>query len=75
MGALLNLLVNAVDAMEEGGTITVRSGTAEGGAWVEIADDGPGIPIELQHRIFEPFFTTKGVGRAPGSASPWSTRA
>jgi signal transduction histidine kinase len=62
MTALLNLLVNAVDAMEGGGTITVDSGAADGGAWVRVADDGPGIPEDLQRRIFEPFFTTKGEG-------------
>jgi signal transduction histidine kinase len=60
VAALLNLLANAIDAMEEGGTVTVSTGSGDGGAWVRISDDGPGIPAELADRIFEPFFTTKG---------------
>jgi signal transduction histidine kinase len=60
VGAILNLLVNAIDAMTEGGTLTVTTGTSDGGAWVKVQDDGPGIPEDLQRRVFEPFFTTKG---------------
>jgi signal transduction histidine kinase len=60
VAALLNLIANAIDAMVDGGTVTVTTGTADGGAWVRVHDDGPGIPPELQDRIFEPFFTTKG---------------
>ncbi|MBL8966840.1 MAG: PAS domain S-box protein [Spirochaetaceae bacterium] len=68
---LLNLLVNAAQAIggeNRGvpGRITVSSGLAEGLAWVEIADDGPGVPIESATRIFEPFFTTKDVGKGTG---------
>ncbi|MFT3764403.1 MAG: HAMP domain-containing sensor histidine kinase [Minicystis sp.] len=58
--ALLNLIVNAIDAVGEGGTVTVSSGEGDGGAWARVQDDGPGIPEEIQRRIFEPFFTTKG---------------
>lgn len=63
-----NLLSNAVDAVLEGGTITVRltHDRAAGVACVDIIDDGPGVPEALQSRIFEPFFTTKGVGEGTG---------
>ena len=57
----MNLLVNAIDALVEGGTVTVTTAaTPEGGAWVRVADDGPGIPEAVRARVFEPFFTTKG---------------
>jgi signal transduction histidine kinase len=58
--AIVNLLLNAVDALEGKGTITVRTGSSEGDAWVEVADNGPGMPPEVKSRILEPFFTTKG---------------
>lgn len=61
VSGLVNLVVNAVDAIaEDGGTITLRSGEDERGSWVEVADDGPGMPPEVAERVFEPFFTTKG---------------
>ncbi len=58
---LLNLLVNAADAMDGRGTICIGMRQVERGRWVEIsvADDGPGIPEEIRDRIFEPFFSTK----------------
>ena len=61
-----NLLDNAIDALGDTGTITVttkRDGTC---AIVEIADDGPGIPPELQEKVFDSFFTTKDVGHGTG---------
>jgi signal transduction histidine kinase len=58
--AIVNLIFNAVDAVEGKGRITIRTGASDGGSWLEIADDGPGIPPEIQSRILEPFFTTKG---------------
>ncbi|MCK6589034.1 MAG: hybrid sensor histidine kinase/response regulator [Polyangiaceae bacterium] len=60
VSAVVNLVVNAIDALKEGGTITVRTGEEDGKAIVSVEDDGPGITPEMQHRIFEPFFTTKG---------------
>lgn len=60
VSAVVNLVVNAIDALREGGTITVRTGEQEGKAILSVEDDGPGITPEMQHRIFEPFFTTKG---------------
>jgi signal transduction histidine kinase len=63
----MNLLVNAAQAMnKERGTITVRTGTEGEHVWVEVEDDGCGIPEELQCRVFDPFFTTKPVGKGTG---------
>jgi two-component system, NtrC family, sensor kinase len=62
----MNLLVNAAQAIPEKGTITLRSGFDEAQVWVEVADDGCGMPPEVQARIFEPFFTTKPVGKGTG---------
>jgi signal transduction histidine kinase len=61
-----NIIDNALSAMGESGTLTVR--TALDGEWllVEIGDTGPGIPPENRKRVFEPFFTTKGVGEGTG---------
>ncbi|SRR5579883_201423 len=61
-----NLIDNAIDALKEGGTIWVRTSTKKDFILVEIADNGPGIPVEHQSRIFEPFFTTKEVGAGTG---------
>jgi signal transduction histidine kinase len=58
--ALVNLLFNAVDALQGKGRITVLTGAADGGAWVQVEDNGPGIPPEIRGRILEPLFTTKG---------------
>jgi PAS domain S-box-containing protein len=58
---LMNLVVNASDAMPEGGQLTIRSGVAEGErVWLSVEDTGDGIPPAIRERIFEPFFTTKG---------------
>lgn len=56
----VNLLLNASDAMREGGTIRVEAEARDGAAIVKVADQGIGIPEEHLGRIFEPFFTTKG---------------
>lgn len=61
-----NLVDNAVDAMGGRGQLQMRTWREEDSLVVEIADDGPGIPPEIQQRIYEPFFTTKDVGRGTG---------
>ncbi len=69
---VLNLVVNARDATQSGGRITLSVGgdAAEEpqGGWLSVADTGAGIPPEVQERIFEPFFTTKASGNGLGLA-------
>jgi signal transduction histidine kinase len=61
-----NLIDNAIGAMGERGTITIRTLRDDEHLMVEIADDGPGIPEKIRPRVFDPFFTTKGVGEGTG---------
>lgn len=62
-----NLILNARDAIPDGGRITVSTGTAEDGSLVaEIADTGIGIAPENVAKIYDPFYTTKGVGQGTG---------
>ncbi len=66
-----NLIDNAIDAMQGKGEITLRTymrgeGPVADNVIVEIADNGPGIPPDIQQHIFEPFFTTKGPGTGTG---------
>ncbi len=61
-----NLIDNAIDAMQGKGELRVRTYRQDNCVVVEIADNGPGVPPEIQQRIFEPFFTTKGVGEGTG---------
>ena len=65
--AVLNLLVNAVQAVGQGGTVTVSTGlTPDGRAFTRVADTGPGIAPENLGRVFDPFFTTKAPGKGTG---------
>lgn len=62
----MNLLMNAVHAIEDRGQITIRTGHEQGTVWIEVEDTGKGIKPEHLGRIFEPFFTTKPVGKGTG---------
>jgi signal transduction histidine kinase len=61
-----NIIDNAIDAMHGKGELRIRTYRDDGCVVVEIGDNGPGIPAEVQPHIFEPFFTTKGVGEGTG---------
>lgn len=61
-----NIIDNAIDAMHGKGELRVRTYRDDSCVVVEIADNGPGIPPDVQPHIFEPFFTTKGVGEGTG---------
>jgi signal transduction histidine kinase len=61
-----NLIDNAIDAMQGKGEITLRTYARNDSVIVEISDNGPGIPPDVQQHIFEPFFTTKGPGAGTG---------
>src|SRR5213594_278507 len=63
---LVNLIKNAMQAMTNGGVLTVQTGSGADGVWVSIADTGCGIPPEQLNRIFEPFYTTKKKGSGLG---------
>ncbi|QYO62811.1 sensor histidine kinase [Leptolyngbya sp. 7M] len=75
----MNLIANAIDAIEEENvtrktaglkpkqnTITIRTAATENGVEIHIVDDGPGIPLEIQQRLFDAFFTTKPEGKGTG---------
>ena len=70
---VMNLLVNAVQSIDQTGTITVRTGADTTQAWIEVEDTGCGMTEEQKHHIFEPFFTTKppGQGTGLGLAIAW----
>jgi signal transduction histidine kinase len=61
-----NLMDNAIDAMQGKGELRLRTARELDRVLVEIGDNGPGIPAEVQQHLFEPFFTTKGVGEGTG---------
>jgi PAS domain S-box-containing protein len=63
---LMNLILNAVQAMKHGGLLTIRTSVAEGICRVDVSDTGSGIPASVLPRVFDPFFTTKGEGEGTG---------
>jgi two-component system NtrC family sensor kinase len=67
MGQLvINLVVNSIQAMPDGGKIEVVTCESEGHAVLEVRDDGPGMSEEVRRKLFEPFFTTKPPGQGTG---------
>jgi len=64
--ALLNLAINARDAMPDGGELTFRTALDAERVLIEVSDTGTGIPFDQQLKVFEPFYTTKGAGKGTG---------
>ncbi len=72
---LTNVIFNSVDAMPNGGTITIETDQQEGHVLLSVSDTGTGMDEETKHRLFEPFFTTKGgyrTGRGLGLSTVYS---
>ena len=67
---LVNLLLNACDACAAGTGVVLRARVGEEGLWLEVIDQGKGIPLDLAERIMEPFFTTKSRGLGTGLGLP-----
>jgi signal transduction histidine kinase len=66
--AVLNLMINALEAMAEGGRLVVEASTPDGELVVAIHDTGPGIPPEIHRSLFKPYFSTKARGTGMGLA-------
>ncbi|MCA9070981.1 MAG: PAS domain-containing sensor histidine kinase, partial [Planctomycetaceae bacterium] len=65
---LLNLILNSMEAMPEGGEVTISAQHADDVVHLEVSDTGPGVPDDLRDRIFDPYFTTKSEGTGLGLA-------
>ena len=67
--AVANLVNNAVRVSPQSGRVTIRSGADPGGAWLEVVDEGPGIPVEEQAQVFERFWRAdESRSRASGGS-------
>jgi two-component system NtrC family sensor kinase len=64
--AVMNLIANSIDAIQDTGTIQIKTGSVGADYQISITDSGPGIPVSVRDRVFEPFFTTKAVGEGTG---------
>ena len=62
----MNLILNAVQAMDSGGCLTITAREEKGEIVIEFADTGDGISEEISEKVFDPFFTTKAVGQGTG---------
>ena len=63
---ILNLVLNAADAVGAGGRVTLRARAQQDGVRLEVEDDGPGVEASVRSKLFEPFVTTKDVGKGTG---------
>jgi len=63
---LMNVIANAIDAIDGAGRITIGTGSENGHFVIRVRDTGKGIPEEIRNRVFEPFFTTKPIGQGTG---------
>jgi len=70
---MLNLIINAVQAMPAGGEVSLSARREEGRIVVRVEDQGPGVPAGIGQRVFEPFFSTKETGQGMGLAIAWGT--
>jgi signal transduction histidine kinase len=66
--AVLNLIINALEAMPEGGHLSISATVQDGDFHVAVKDSGPGIPAEVQRNLFQPYFSTKSKGSGMGLA-------
>jgi two-component system, NtrC family, sensor histidine kinase HydH len=66
--AVLNLVINAIEAMPEGGRLVLAASARDGELLIEVSDTGPGIPTEIQPNLFKPYFSTKAQGTGMGLA-------
>ena len=70
----VNLVMNAIQALEGGGRVVLRARASGSDVRVDVEDDGPGIPPEAREQIFRPFFTTKERGEGTGLGLPTARR-
>jgi signal transduction histidine kinase len=63
---LMNLLLNARDAMPQGGAVSISTIRQNGSAILQVRDNGAGIDAETIDKVYDPFFTTKGIGKGTG---------